>query len=105
MFVSPTRWERTVVVEEVLYTFWVVVLLSVSHGPKVPRRFGGFAQVLQTVQVAVLGRFTSRRASGCRASDIMIILTLNKIFEYVEVTILSRPCGSTQIPRRFDFFA
>ena len=37
MFVSPTGWERTVVVEEVLYTFGVVVLVCVrirlkSHG-------------------------------------------------------------------------
>ncbi len=49
MFVSPTGWERTVVVEEVLYTFGVVVLARFSNGALVPRRFGGFAQVLQTV--------------------------------------------------------
>ena len=49
MFVSPTRWERAVVVEEVLYTFGVVVVVRFSYGLKVPRRFGGFAQVLQTV--------------------------------------------------------
>ena len=42
MFVSPTVWERTVIVEEVLYTFGVVVLASDSYGAKVPRRFGGF---------------------------------------------------------------
>ena len=36
---------------------------------------------------------------------IFIILTLNKIFEYVEMTICSRPRGSPRIPRRFDFFA
>ena len=34
-----------------------------------------------------------------------IILTLNKILEYVEMTLFSRPCGSTRIPRRFRFFA
>jgi len=49
MFVSPTRWERTVIVEEVLYTFGVVVLVRSSYRHIVPRRFGGFAQVLQTV--------------------------------------------------------
>ena len=80
MFVSPTRWERTVVVEEVLYTFGVVVLVSVSYGLRVPRRFGGFAQVLQTVQVAVLGRILTRILE-------LIIITLKKIFEYVEMTI------------------
>ena len=42
MFVWPTGWERTVVVEEVLYTFEVVVLVRFSNGPRVPRRFGGF---------------------------------------------------------------
>ena len=35
-------WERTVVVEEVLYTVGVVVLVRVSYGVRVPRRFGGF---------------------------------------------------------------
>ena len=54
MFVWPIGWERTVVVEEVLYTFGVVVLVCVEYAPIVPRRFGGFVQVLQTVQVAVL---------------------------------------------------
>ena len=49
MFVWPTGWERTVVVEEVLYTFGVVILVSVAYGVTVPRRFGGFVQVLQTV--------------------------------------------------------
>ena len=73
--------------------------MSVSHGQIVPRRFGGFAQVLQTVQVAVLGRTLTRIFA------IFIILTLNKIFEYVEMTIFSRPFGSIRIPRRFDFFA
>ena len=98
MFVWPTGWERTVVVEEVLYTFGVVFLVCVEYAPIVPRRFGGFVQVLQTVQVAVLGRFTTR------AFAIFIILTLNKIFEYVKMTILSRPSGSSPIPRRFRFF-
>ena len=42
-------WERTVVVEEVLYTVGVVKLVRVSNGQIVPRRFGGFVQVLQTV--------------------------------------------------------
>ena len=42
IFVSPTRWERAVVVEEVLYTFGVVVLVRSLYGVLVPRRFGGF---------------------------------------------------------------
>ena len=99
MFVSPTRWERTVVVEEVLYTLGLVVLVSESNSPRVPRRFGGFAQVLQTVEVAVLGRTLTRQIV------IFIIFTLNKVFEYVEMTLSSRPNGSIRIPRRFDFFA
>ena len=98
MFVSPTRWERTVVVEEVLYAFGVVFLVRFSYGPIVPRRFGGFAQVLQTVQVAVHGRPPTRHFV------IFIILTLDKIFEYVELTISSRPSGSILIPRRFGIF-
>ena len=98
MFVSPTRWERTVVVEEVLYTFGVVFLVRFSYGPIVPRRFGGFAQVLQTVQVAVHGCIRTRTFVK------LIKLTLNEIFEYVEMTICSRPIGSPKIPRRFDFF-
>jgi len=98
MFVSPTGWERTVVVEEVLYTFGVVFLVCVEYGLRVPRRFGGFVQVLQTVQVAVHDRQLTRTFA------ILIILALNKIFEYVEMTIVSRPIGSTRIPRRFDFF-
>ena len=40
-----------------------------------------------------------------RTFVIFIILTLNKIFEYVEMTIFSRPRGSSRIPRHFDFFA
>ena len=36
---------------------------------------------------------------------IFIILTLNKIFEYMKLTTCSRPSGSIRIPRRFDFFA
>ena len=32
-------------------------------------------------------------------------LTLNEIFECVEMTICSRPIGGKKIPRRFDFFA
>ena len=47
--VRPAFWERTVIVEAVLYTFGVVVLASDSHGLRVPRPFGGFVQVLQTV--------------------------------------------------------
>ena len=42
VFVSPIGRERTVVVEEVLYTFGVVVLVCVVYGVLVPRRFGGF---------------------------------------------------------------
>ena len=99
MFVWPTGWERTVVVEEVLYTFGVVFLVCVEYAPIVPRRFGGFVQVLQTVQVAVHGRQLTR------ISVIFIILSLNKIFEYVEMTISSRRRGSCPNPRRFGFFA
>jgi hypothetical protein len=43
--------------------------------------FGGFVQVLQTVQVAVLGRILARPFGK------FIKFTLNKIFEYVEMTI------------------
>jgi hypothetical protein len=85
VFVSPIGRERTVVVEEVLYTFRLVFIVRDVYDPIVPRRFGGFAQVLQTVQVAFLGRPLTRRYVK------LIILTLNKIFEYVEMTILSRP--------------
>jgi hypothetical protein len=42
VFVRPTRWERTVIVEEVLYTFGLVVVVCVYYGVLVPRRFGGF---------------------------------------------------------------
>ena len=47
-----------------------------SNGVRVPRRFGGFAQVLQTVQVAILGRILTRM------HVIFIIFAFNKIFEY-----------------------
>jgi hypothetical protein len=76
----------------------VFVVVRVSYGAKVPRRFGGFVQVLQTVQVAVLGR------TPTHIFVIFIKLTLNKIFEYVEMTIISRPSGCSPIPRRFGFF-
>ena len=36
MFVWPTGWERTVVVEEVLYTFGVVVLVCVEYASNRP---------------------------------------------------------------------
>ena len=36
---------------------------------------------------------------------IFIILSLNKVFEYVEMTIFSRANAITTIPRRVDFFA
>ena len=81
MFVSPIGWERTVIVEEVLYTVGVVVLVRFENRPRVPRRFGGFMQVLQTVQVAEL---------GCKLTLIFFIfikLTLNKIFKYMKMTI------------------
>jgi hypothetical protein len=55
-----------------------------EYGELVPRRFGGFVQVLKTVQVAVHGRTPTRKFA------IFIKLTLNKIFEYVEMTISSR---------------
>ena len=89
MFVWPIGWERTVVVEEVLYTFGVVVLVCVVYAPIVPRRFGGFVQVLQTVKWPFL-------AANYTHFVIFIILTLNKIFEYVKMTIFSRPIGSSQ---------
>ena len=97
MFVSPTGWERTVVIEEVLYTVGVVVLVCQEYAPRVPRRFGGFVQVHQTVEVAELGR------QRTRPFVIFIKLTLNKIFEYVEMTISSRKKGSTRTPKRFDY--
>ena len=81
-----------------MYTVGVFVLVRGAYGVLVPRRFGGFAQVLQTVQLAVLGRIITRPCV------IFIILPLNKIFEYVKMTILSRPIGSSPIPRRFGFF-
>jgi len=81
VFVSPTAWERTVIVEEVLYTFGVVVLVRSSYRPNVPRRFGGFVQVLQTVQVARICCIFTRICAE------LIILTLNKIFEYMKMTI------------------
>ena len=81
IFVSPTGWERTVVVEEVLYTFGVVVPMCSSYGQRVPRRFGGFVQVLQTVQVAVLCHTLTRIC----VELIILVLALNKIFEYVEM--------------------
>ena len=68
------------------------------YGQRVPRRFGGFVQVLQTIYVAVLG------CTRTRIFVIFIILTLNKVFEYVEMTIFSRTRGSTPIPRRFRLF-
>jgi hypothetical protein len=34
----------------------------------------------------------------------LIIFALNKVFEYVKMTILSRPFGSMRIPWRFRFF-
>ena len=81
-----------------MYTFGVVFLVRFSNGPSVPRRFGGFVQVLQTVQVVVPGR------PDTHPFAIFIILALNKIFEYMKMTIVSRPSGSSPIPRRFDFF-
>ena len=84
MFVWPTGWERTVVVEEVLYTFGMFVLVRFQNRLFVPRRFGGFVQVLQTVQVAVHGRKLTRPCV------VLIILALNKIFEYMKMTIVSR---------------
>jgi len=77
----------------------MIFLVREAHGVRVPRRFGGFVQVFQTVQVAVHGRPPTRILVK------LIILTLDKIFEYVKMTISSRPSGSCPIPRRFDFFA
>ena len=81
MFVWPTGWERTVVVEEVLYTFGVVVLVCVR---------------IRANRPTALWRFrasTSNSSSGRSWPQtythmcIFIILTLNKIFEYVKMTI------------------
>jgi len=72
--------------------------VRVAYGLRGPRRFGGFVQVLQTVQVAVLGRKLTRIFA------VFIKLTLNKIFEYVKMTILSRVNCSIRISRRFAFF-
>ena len=88
---SPIAWYWTVVVEEVVYTFELCVIFCTSelcvverfsYGPRGgPTHFGGFVQVLQTVQVAVLGRILARPFGK------FIKFTLNKIFEYVEMTI------------------
>ena len=79
---SPIAWYWTVVVEEVVYTFELHVVERFSYGPRGgPTHFGGFVQVLQTVQVAVLGRILARPFGK------FIKFTLNKIFEYVEMTI------------------
>ena len=79
---SPIEWYWTVVVEEVVYTFELCVVERFSYGPRGgPMHFGGFVQVLQTVQVAVLGRILARPFGK------FIKFTLNKIFEYVEMTI------------------
>ena len=100
VFVSPIGRERTVVVEEVLYTFRLVFIVRFSYGFLVPRRFGGFAQVLQTDQVAVLCHTLTRIC----VELIILVLALNKIFEYVEMTTSSRAIGSPRTPRRFGFF-
>ena len=63
------------------------------YGLRVPRRFGGFVQVLQTVEVAFLGRILAR------ICVIFIKLTLNKILKYVKMTIKSRPSGSSPNPK------
>ena len=98
MFVWPTGWERTVVVEEVLYTFGVVVLVRVrtAYSPTALWRFRA------STSNSPSGRSGRQLTRTCA---ILIILTLNKIFEYVEMTIFSRPSGSIPIPRRFGFFA
>ena len=98
MFVSPTVWERTVIVEEVLYTFGLVVLVRVAYDARVPRRFGGFVQVLQTVQLAGLAR------TPIRPTVKMLKFTPDEILEYVEMTVSSRPSGGPKIPWRFGFF-
>jgi len=76
----------------------VFVLVRYSYDLRVPRRFGGFVQVLQTVQVAVQGRIQTHIFVE------IIVFTFNKVFEYMEMTFFSCPCGSGLIPRRFDFF-
>ena len=92
------RWERTVVVEEVLYTFGVVVLVRFSYGPSSQGALAVSCKYFKQSKWPFMAAYS-------HASSYIIILTLNKIFEYVEMTILSRPSGSIKIPRRFDFFA
>ena len=66
--------------------------------PIVPRRFGGFVQVLQTVQVAVLGR-------NLHASRYIYQIYAQQDIRVYEDDHFSRPRGSIPIPRRFRFFA
>ena len=66
--------------------------------PESPKALWRFRASTSNSQVAVLGCIRTRIFVK------FIILTLNKIFEYVEMTIVSRP-KAVRIPRRFDFFA
>ena len=79
-----SRWERTVVVEEVLYTFGVVVLCALVDT----------AQMSQGALAVSCKYFKQSKwpylAARSHAIRIFIKLTLNKIFEYVKMTIFSR---------------
>ena len=59
----------------------MVVVVRVSYGATIPRRFGGFVQELQTLQVTILGRTLTRKLGK------MIVFTLDEIFEDMEMTI------------------
>jgi len=76
----------------------VVFLASFSYGPS-PKALWRFRA---STSNSPSGR---SRPHPTRPFVIFIILTLNKIFEYVKMTIFSRPRGSPRIPRRFRFFA
>ena len=81
MFVWPTGWERTVVVEEVLYTFGVVVLVCVRIRANRPTALWRFRASTSNSSSGRSGRKLTRTCV------ILIILTLNKIFEYMKMTI------------------
>ena len=91
-----------------MYTFELCVIFCTSelcvverfsYGPRGgPTHFGGFVQVLQTVQVAVLGRILARPFGK------FIKFTLNKIFEYVEMTNLKPPNGQFSDPKALWLF-
>ena len=89
MFVSPTGWERTVVVEEVLYTFGVVVLVCVEYAPTSHGALAVSCKYFKQFKWPFWPPTYTHLV-------IFIIFTLNKIFEYMKMTIFSRPSGSSQ---------